>query len=138
MPAERALLTLALATVLLGAGCIGAPTAPGAGETGVSDEAATNRALAAEERYIASALSNADCVDSWGTAPTITQKEATVVERGGEGVLVEVQHPFSYSTETTTEDGRNESIHADGATEATYRVTADGTERVSGTGLSPC
>ncbi|WP_192498371.1 hypothetical protein [Halorussus halophilus] len=44
-------------------------------------------------------------------------------------VRVEVQYPYSYSTGD---------IHADAASNATYLVSVDGAERVSGDSVSPC
>ncbi|NEU56906.1 hypothetical protein [Halorussus sp. MSC15.2] len=95
----------------------------------VSDEAAKERALAAEEAFLTERLGNASCLDNWGTYPTTAHKRATVVERTADGVRVEVSHPFSYSTRRT---------EADGASRAVYLVTADDARRVSGDTISPC
>ncbi|MFC4449984.1 hypothetical protein [Halorussus aquaticus] len=107
----------------------------------VSDEAATERALAAEEAFLTERLGNASCLDDWGTYPTTAQKRATVVERTADGVRVEVSHPFSYSTEQTETEGDSRTVSlvtADGASRAVYLVTADDARRVSGDTISPC
>ena len=116
------------------AGCIEASTdEPDASNrsdaSNVSDEAAEERALSAETRYLTRQLEDASCLETWGTRPTTASRRATVVDRTAHGVYVEVTHPYSYSTE---------SVEADGASEATYLVTDDGTARKRGDHVYPC
>lgn len=95
----------------------------------VSDDEAKERALAAEKAYLRTQLKDASCLENWGTAPTTASKRATVAGRTADGVRVELQHPYSYSTGDT---------HADGASRATYLVTAEDEQRVEGDSISPC
>ncbi|PSQ13856.1 hypothetical protein BRD02_11350 [Halobacteriales archaeon QS_8_69_73] len=96
----------------------------------VSDETATDRALAAEEEYIETRLEGAACVDGWGFEDYGGWGEtATALNRSDGGVYVAVRHPFWYSTVE---------LDADIGTEATYLVTADDARRVGGTEVSPC
>jgi hypothetical protein len=109
-------------------GCLGGTG--GSSGPAVSDDAARERALAAEERYLRSRLGNAPCVDGWGlNSYTGVDAESTVVNRTDAGVHVDVVHPFWYGTAETDADGRSE---------ATYLVTADGVRRLRGTEVSPC
>ncbi|WP_430506481.1 hypothetical protein [Haloparvum sp. PAK95] len=89
----------------------------------VTDEEAKERALNAEEKYLKDHLSNATCLNDWGTTPTTASKQATVTKRTAEKVFVEVTHPYWFST------NRSE---ADSSSEAVYTVTADTAERKSG------
>ena len=96
----------------------------------VSNETATDRALAAEEVYIETRLEGATCVDGWGFEDYVGWGEtATALNRSDGGVYVAVRHPFWYSTAE---------LEADVGTEATYLVTADDARRVGGTEVSPC
>ncbi|KAB1193721.1 hypothetical protein GJR96_09830 [Haloferax sp. MBLA0076] len=95
----------------------------------ISDEDAKARALAAEEAYLETRLQNATCLLSWGTTPTTASKEATVVERSADGVVVDVTHPYWYGKE-------NE--EADSVSEAFYLVNETSVERTSGDDISPC
>lgn len=95
----------------------------------ISDEEATTRALAAEETYLQSRLQNASCLLSWGTTPTTSSEEATVVERTAEGVVVDVTHPYWYS---------KEGEEADLSSHAFYLVTETRIERTSGDDVAPC
>ena len=100
------------------------------GDGDVSNETATDRALAAEEKYIETRLEGATCVDGWGFEDYVGWGEAaTALNRSDGGVYVAVRHPFWYSTAE---------LDADVGTEATYLVTADGARRVGGTEVSPC
>ncbi|WP_227133997.1 hypothetical protein [Halorubellus salinus] len=111
-----------LLVVLATAGCL-----TGAG---VSNDAAKERALDAEEAYITDRFEDASCVESWSLISFVgIDEEATVVNRTADGVYVDVTHPLSYATDDE---------EADVATEATYLVTEDDVRRVSGTNLSPC
>ena len=119
MPARRRLLLVALVLV---AGCTGRPP--------VAADEATERALAAEEEYISTRLDGASCVDGWSLRSYVGLSEnATVHNTTDDAVYVDVTHPYTYATET---------VNADIASEATYRVTANETERVAGTDVSPC
>lgn len=138
-------LFIVLSTVVL-VGCVTAPgngtdtTPPTTTKTGqtsqttigqdlVSDEDAKDRALRAEEHYLSTRLRNATCLKDWGTTPSTTQEEATVLNRTSDGVIVEVTHPYWYTTGST---------HADGGSHARYRVTPGETERLDGTEIDPC
>ena len=117
--------TVALVVALSLAGCLGIDGGPA-----VTDEAARERALAAEEQYLRDRLENASCAEGWGTnSYTGIQQEATVVNHTTDGVFVDVVHPFWYGTAT---------VDADGRSEATYLVTDDEARRVRGTDVSPC
>jgi hypothetical protein len=145
---RRAVLAFVLVVACTAGGCLGVPVASDSpandsrtttvASASVPDGPAKQFALDAEEAYLESVLSNASCLDSWGTSPTVTTEEATVVERSAAGVRVEVRHPLSYSIERTNEDGTMERVHADGASEATYLITENGTERLTGDTPSPC
>ncbi|MGB9955979.1 hypothetical protein ACOZ4B_06270 [Haloferax prahovense] len=95
----------------------------------ISDEDAKARALAAEEAYLETCLQNATCLLSWGTTPTTASKEAMVVERSADGVVVDVTHPYWYG---------KEGEEADSSSEAFYLVTETDVERTSGDDVSPC
>ncbi|RDZ63434.1 hypothetical protein C5B90_09810 [Haloferax sp. Atlit-12N] len=95
----------------------------------ISDEDAKARALAAEETYLETRLQNATCLLSWGTTPTTASKEAMVVERSADGVVVDVTHPYWYG---------KEGEEADSSSEAFYLVTETNIERTSGDNVSPC
>jgi hypothetical protein len=124
---RRGLLRFFGAALGLGtAGCLDRRTSA---TPSVSDEEAKERALAAEEAFLAGRLRNASCLTNWGTYPTTMSESATVVNRTADGVFVEVVHPYSYSTEN---------VSADGGSNALYVVTADGTRRVRGDDVAPC
>lgn len=132
-------LSLVLVALLTGlAGC----AAPLGGAPPVSDTDAKERALQAEESYLTAHLSNASCLENWGTSPTVTNEEATVVNRTQDGVLVAVKHPFSY-TKVLASTGDSDSTrsarsYADGASRARYLVTEEAVRRVSGDEVQPC
>lgn len=96
----------------------------------LSDSVAKERALSAEEAYLSAHLANASCLEDWGTTPTTMEEEATVVNRTETGVIVDVTHPYHYST--------NDGTNADVSSDARYLVTKDGTTRVSGEDVHPC
>lgn len=147
---RRALLSFCGTALCLGAGCIdGRPPDSASGDAAseststnataterptvspadVSDAAAKDRALAAEEEYLAAEFENASCLNSWGTTPSTASESAEVVERSADGVTVSVGHPYWYSTESS---------EVDGLSEATYVVTADDVRRVDGGDVDPC
>lgn len=98
----------------------------------LSDGEAKERALNAEEQYLRDYLSDATCLNNWGTYPTTADKEATVTSRTETGVLVDVKHPYSFSTDSS---------EADGASEAVYVVTPETVERKRGEDIEdgvPC
>ncbi|KAB1198625.1 MULTISPECIES: hypothetical protein [Haloferax] len=95
----------------------------------VTDEDAEARALAAEEAYLDSRLQNASCLLSWGTTPSTASREATVVERSADGVVVDVTHPYWYS---------KEGEEADLVSEAFYLMNNTSVRRTSGDEVSPC
>lgn len=92
---------------------------------------ARTRALDAEEDYVTRRLRNADCVDSWGVydAGGSRPKEATVLDRRAEGVVVNVTHPFWWG---------NERVDDDDFSKAAYRITTGDTHRISGRTIDPC
>ena len=95
----------------------------------LSDSDAGELALQAEEVYLSMHLRNASCLETWGTYPTTSSEVATVVNRSAERIIVTVQHPYSYSTDNT---------EADSSSTARYRVTENGTTRLSGDEIAPC
>lgn len=97
---------------------------------GVSNDAAKEQALDAEEAYITEQFEDAPCVESWSLTSFVgIEEEASVLNRTADGVYVDVTHPLSYATDEE---------EADVKTEATYLVTPDAVRRVSGTNASPC
>lgn len=94
-----------------------------------AEPTAEAQALAAEERYLVSRLQNASCLLSWGTTPATASKEATIVNRSADGVVVDVTHPYWYSIEGE---------EADLVSEAFYLVNETGVRRTSGDEVSPC
>jgi hypothetical protein len=98
-------------------------------ESEISDEDAKERALQAESQYIRTQLEGADCLHSWDDSSTI-EEQATVTQRTGEGVYVDVVSPYAIS--------RTEDSVGDTASEATYIVRPDETERIAGDDVSPC
>lgn len=130
--APRSRSFVALCVLLSGvlAGCVGGPVVGSGDGPDPTDERAVERALAAEEEYVVSALESASCVESWGLTPYGgIEENGTVADRTGEGVVVTVTHPYWYGTEE---------LESDGGTEARYRVTAGSVERLDGTELAPC
>lgn len=110
------------------------PTAPTTTQSTIassdlSDSTAKDRALTAEETYLSAHLSNESCLNDWGTTPTTMDKEATIVNRTADGVVVDVTHPYWYST------GSSE---ADLGSNARYLVTENETTRLSGDDIDPC
>lgn len=123
---------LALCVLLSGvlAGCVSGPLVGPGSEPASTDERAVERALAAEEEYVVSALESAPCVESWGLTPYGgIEANGTVTDRTDGRVVVTVTHPYWYGTDE---------LEADGGTEARYRVTAGSVERLDGTELEPC
>lgn|GEM_PF-3313798 len=117
-----ALVVVSMAPAL--AACVG--TTPADNTT---DDRARERAIAAEEQYLADRLGNATCLEEWGTEPTTGEVDATIANRAADVVSVEVTHPYWYSM------GRDES---DSISNAVYNVTSADIERVSGDDVSPC
>jgi hypothetical protein len=95
---------------------------------------AGQRALAAEEDYVATHLANESCLTDWGVNEGAgPSKDASIAGLSTSGVRVHVTVPYAYTTES---DG--EPIFADTASEATYVVTPVTTRRVSGDDLPTC
>lgn len=91
---------------------------------------AQERTLAAEEVYITEQLENASCVEEWGlTDYGGWGKGATVINQSADGIYLKVRHPYWYGTGE---------LESDGGSEATYLVTDDETQRLSGTNVTPC
>jgi hypothetical protein len=147
---RRALLSLCGTGLCLGAGCLDGrlsesdsddaanestrtndttPERQTVSPADVSNAAARDRALAAEEEFLRAELENASCLNGWGTTPSTASESAEVVERSADGVTVSVTHPYWFSTDD---------VEADGASNAFHVVTKDGTQRASGTEIDPC
>jgi hypothetical protein len=121
---RAALLALAVVVAIALAGC------SGLGGPDVTDDAAKERALTAEEQYLTARFENASCVEDWGLQSfTGIDREATVVNRTTDGLYVDVTQPFWYSTAE---------VEADVSSEATYLVTRDDVARVAGREIKPC
>jgi hypothetical protein len=135
---SRAVGLALVALLIILTGC----AAPLGGAPTVSETDAKERALQAEESYLRAHLSNASCLENWGTSPTVTNEEATVVNRTQDGVLVAVKHPFSYTTMSTSVDDSDSTLtarsYADGASRARYLVTEEVVRRISGDEIQPC
>lgn len=96
----------------------------------VSDEEAIERALAAEEEFLAEHFRNASCLTDWGVTPRSAASQTKVTKRTAEGVYVAATVEWY----TTTEE-----VDDDGLSKAVYVVTADSIERVQGDSpWSPC
>ncbi|MFT4885736.1 MAG: hypothetical protein ACI8U4_003264 [Natronomonas sp.] len=91
------------------------------------------RALAAEEDYVAAQLEDESCLTDWGTREGAATQRAEVTGVSDEGIRVKVRLPYAYTTE---QDG--ETMHADAVSEATYAVTRTDARRVRGDDISPC
>jgi hypothetical protein len=95
---------------------------------------AGQRALAAEEDYVADRLSDNPCLTDWGVNEGAgPSRDASIRGLSTSGVRVHVTVPYAYTTES---DG--EPVFADTASEATYVVTPVTTRRVSGDDLPVC
>ena len=115
-------------------GCLGNESG-GSGTTqntvvNISDTEAKQRALEAEKWYIFDRLQNASCVTSGAASGTTVESRAVVSERKADGVEVEVTHGYHFST--------TGGLEADGATNARYVVTGNGTRRMQGDHINPC
>lgn len=77
---------------------------------------AKDRAMTQEEAYLEAELSNASCIESYGTFETTDQKRASVIGYHSDGVTVRVQHPYWYGTDD---------VEADALSEAVYVVSSD-------------
>jgi hypothetical protein len=95
---------------------------------------AGQRALAAEEDYVADRLSDTLCLTDWGVNEGAgPSRDASITGLSTSGVRVHVTVPYAYTTES---DG--EPVFADTASEATYVVTPVTTRRVSGDDVPTC
>lgn len=120
---------LGSASALAGCGSGADPSGKTTARTTIPNATATDRALTAETDYVRSRLENATCLQSWGIGEYTMDATATVIARGSEGVRVEVQRPYSYSTDDSI---------VDTATHATYLVGETETQRLSGERVDPC
>lgn len=102
------------------------PTLP---RSAVSDREARERAIAAEEEYLAERLGSADCLRDWGTHATTADERASVETRTAEAVVVDARHPYWYTTGTA---------EGDDVSRARYHVTREEERRVDGDAVSPC
>lgn len=95
---------------------------------------AQQRALGAEETYVAAQLSGADCLENWRQSESAgLSRDASVEGVSPSGVRVAVTVPYTYET---TRDG--DSLYAHTASEAVHVVSLTGTDRVEGAGVDPC
>lgn len=95
---------------------------------------AEDRALDAEEDYVAGNLEDTSCLTEWGTSEGAgPSKDASVTKVTTSGVRVTVTLPYAYTAES---DG--ETVYADTASEALYRVKFTGTQRLAGDEITPC
>lgn len=137
MPATWAARASALSVVVLLVivGCVGPLQS-----ADVTDDAATDRALSAEERHISARLSNVSCLSEWGVGSATVVESANVENRTDGGVHVRVTHPYWYEQVHQPADPNVSGAvsHADAAAEATYRVTGEETTRLQGTTVAPC
>jgi len=125
-----------VAVLLLFAGCGGSfdTQTPGATQQTVApatlpDSEATDRALEAETDYVSARLENASCLSYGETGEFTASAEATVTNRTQNGVVLNVQRPYSWA--------KNDTV-ADLVSNASYLVTKNQTNRRSGTSISPC
>lgn len=107
----------------------GTTEAPTLARSVVSDREARERALAAEEAYLAERLGSATCLGDWGTNATAADEHASVRARTPDAVVVDVSHPYWYDSAT---------VEGDATVAARYRVTAERARRVSGETVAPC
>lgn len=77
----------------------------------VADGRAKERALDREAAFLESRLSNASCVDSYGTDATTDSERASVVGRGLDGWRVRVAHPYWYGTDEVEADTISEAVY---------------------------
>ena len=95
---------------------------------------AGQRALAAEEEYVADRLSDTPCLTDWGVNEGAgPSRDASITGLSTSGVRVHVTVPYAYTAES---DG--EPVFADTASDATYVVTPVTTRRVGGDDLPAC
>lgn len=94
---------------------------------------AQQRALAAGRAHVADRLDDASCLADWGVDEGAATGEASVTGAGIAGLAVSVRVPYAYSRPLG-----NETLYADGAATATYRVSATGTHRLDGDSIDPC
>jgi hypothetical protein len=95
---------------------------------------AGQRALAAEEEYVADRLSGASCLADWGVNEGAgPSRDASIRGLSASGVRVHVTVP--YATETVVD---NSTVYGDTASEAVYLVTPLSTRRVEGDDLPAC
>lgn len=100
----------------------------------LSAAAAGEVAYAYEGAWIANRLSGEPCVESYTLAPTVTDPEREVVERGRSAILVRIRHPYAFSAQRA--DGQ---LHADLASAARYYVSTGAVVRVRGDDINaPC
>ncbi|SDX38707.1 hypothetical protein SAMN05443574_14110 [Haloarcula vallismortis] len=121
---NRAIFMVIVAGVLLLSGC-NSPSE----QASIMESEATDRALEAETEYVSARLQNASCLTYGETGEFTTSAEATVINRTQDGVVVNVQRPYSWEKDGTV---------ADLVSNASYLVTENQTIRRSGTSIAPC
>ena len=122
---------LLLALLIAFAGCTGL------GSTGpdITDEAAKERALSAEETRVTHALGNTSYVTS-SSVGVYGEPNATVINRTSTSVEVRVNVPYSYEYSCDSSSGAVDGLE----TNATYEVTNSDAflVRLSGIMQNPC
>ncbi|WP_135363814.1 hypothetical protein [Halosimplex halophilum] len=94
---------------------------------------AQQRALAAERTHVTDRLDDASCLSGWGVDEGTATREVSVTGAGVAGLAVTVRVPYAY-----TRPLGNETLHADAAAAATYRVSVTGAHRMAGDSIDPC
>ncbi|WP_436911580.1 hypothetical protein [Halosimplex marinum] len=94
---------------------------------------AQQRALAAERAHVTDRLGDASCLSDWGVDEGTATREASVTGLSITGLEVSVRVPYAY-----TQPLGDETLHADAAATATYRVSVTGAHRVAGDSIDPC
>ena len=99
----------------------------------VSPVIAKQRALNAEEKYVANQLQNESCLKDWGANEGAATIDASVTGVTTDGYRVKVSMPYAYTVERDGED-----TFADFPSEAVYIVSFIVTRRIQGEEISIC
>jgi len=99
----------------------------------VSPIIAEQRALNAEEKFVANQLQNESCLKDWGANEGAATIDASVTGMTTDGYRVKVSMPYAYTVERDGED-----IFADFPSEAVYIVSFTVTRRIQGEEISIC
>lgn len=101
---------------------------------GISAFGAHQRALAAEQEYVAAQLENESCLTEWGVNEGAATQRVSVTGVTADGLRVAVRLPYAY----TVADENGELIFADTSSNAVYAVTFTETRRIRGDTISIC